>query len=97
MISTIEAGRAFSIEASNPRLIEEELNMAVDAAIQHAMEEGRYGILVTRHGNTAFTVAVSAKVPYGQTLEENAPAEVLVRDFHRTGSEGVCLNRERVL
>lgn len=76
MISTIETGRAFFIKATDPRLIDEELNTAVDAAIQHAMEDCRYGILVTRHGNTAFTVTVSAKVPYGQTLEEDAPAEL---------------------
>lgn len=77
MISTVEAGRAFFVEANDPRLIDEELNTAVEAAIQQAMEERRYGILVTRHGHTSFTVAVSAKVPYGQTLEENAPAGVL--------------------
>lgn len=78
MISTIETGRAFFIEATDPRLVDEELNRAVHAAIQHAVEEGRYGILVTRTGNASFTVAVSAKVPYGETMEENAPTEVLV-------------------
>ncbi len=77
MISTIEAGRTFFIEANNPRLIEEELNTAVDAAIQLAMNEGRYGVLVSRHGHTTFTVGVSAKVPYGQTVDENAPAGAL--------------------
>lgn len=77
MISTIEAGRAFFIEANDPRLLDEELNTAVDAAIKQAMEEGRHGILVTRHGNTVFTVAVNAKVRYGQTLEVDASARVL--------------------
>ncbi|WP_284977228.1 hypothetical protein [Arthrobacter sp. efr-133-TYG-104] len=62
------------IEATDPRFIDEDLNTAVDAAIQHAL--GLYGILVTRTGNPTFTVAVSAKVPYGQTLEEDSPAGV---------------------
>lgn len=72
MMSTLEAGCAFYIEADDPRLIEEELNKAEDAAIQQARKDGRRGILVTRHGSTAFTVALSDRVPYGQTLEENA-------------------------
>jgi hypothetical protein len=63
MISTIEAEQAYCVEADDPRLIEVELTAAEDAAIQQAMEECRYGILVTRHGYTTFTVAVSAKVP----------------------------------
>lgn len=74
MISTIEAGRSFFVEATEPRLIEDDLNSAVDAALLHAMKEARHGILVTRHGHTTFTVAISARVPYGQTLEEDGPA-----------------------
>lgn len=74
MNSTIEGGRPIFIEADNLQLIEVELNAAVDAAIQQAMEAARHGILVTRHGNTTFTVAASARVPYGQTLEEDASA-----------------------
>ncbi|MDQ0867312.1 hypothetical protein [Arthrobacter globiformis] len=73
MISTIGAGEAYFVEANDPRLIEEELNTAENAVIQQTMEEGRYGILVTRHGYSRYTVAASVKVPYGQTLEENAP------------------------
>lgn len=76
MISTIDTGKAYFVEAHDPRLIEEELNAAEDATIQQAKEEGRYGVLVTRHGYTTFTVAVSAKVPYGQTMEEDAPSGV---------------------
>lgn len=48
MITTLEAGRTFIIEAHDPRLIEQDLNTAVEAARQHAMEAGKYGILVTR-------------------------------------------------
>lgn len=47
MISTIEAGRTFFVEANEPHEIEQELNAAVDAARQHAMKDGSQGILVT--------------------------------------------------
>jgi hypothetical protein len=33
------------------------------------MKERRHGILVTQHGYTSYTVAVSRDVPYGQTHE----------------------------
>ncbi|MBT2594029.1 hypothetical protein [Arthrobacter sp. ISL-72] len=79
MISTIEAGQTFFIEANDPRLLEEELDTAVDTAIQQAMEAGRHGVLVTRNGNTTCTVTVNARVPYGQ-MEEDAP----VRPFPGT-------------
>lgn len=74
MISPIEAGRAYFVEAHEPHLIEADLGAAVDAALEYAMREGRCGILVTRHGLTTFTVAVSDQVPFGQTMEENGPA-----------------------
>lgn len=74
MISTIEVGRTFFVEANEPHLIEEDLNTAVDAARLHAMQEGRHGVLVTRHGHTTYTVAVSATVPFGQTHEAQGPA-----------------------
>lgn len=74
MISTIEAGRTFFVEANEPQEIERDLNAAVDAALLHAMQEGKQGILVTRHGHSSFTVALSSKVPYGETMEENGPA-----------------------
>jgi hypothetical protein len=73
MITTIEDGRTFLVEATEPHLIEQDLNTAVDEARKHAIQEGRHGILVTRHGHTTFTVGVNAKVPYGQTLEEDGP------------------------
>lgn len=73
MISTIEVGRTFFVEATDPRLIDAELNTAVEQARQHAMEEGTSGILVTRLGHTTFTVAVSGDVPFGQTHERQGP------------------------
>jgi hypothetical protein len=55
--------------------LENDLNAAVDIAREHAMTEGRYGILVTQHGYTRYTVAVSRDVPYGQTHERRQPTE----------------------
>lgn len=73
MISTIDGGRKFLIETQDAHQRDEDLNAAVEAALQYATKEGMHGILVTRHGHTTFTVAVSGKVPYGQTWEENSP------------------------
>ncbi|KQR62719.1 hypothetical protein ASF98_14100 [Arthrobacter sp. Leaf337] len=73
MIRTIEAGRTYFVESTDPRLIDTELSAAVEQARQHAMEEGRCGILVTRLGHTTFTVAVSEDVPFGETLERQGP------------------------
>lgn len=74
MINSIEAGRTYFIEATGPYGLEEDLNAAVDAVLEQAIKDGRYGILVTRHGHTTFTVVASSKVPYGQIFEESGPA-----------------------
>jgi hypothetical protein len=50
-------------------MVSEDLNTAVELAQQHAMEEGKQGVLVTRHGPSSFTVAASDDVPYGITQE----------------------------
>jgi hypothetical protein len=57
------------ITAHDPATIENDLNTAVDMAREHAMQERRHGILVTQHGYTSYTVAVSRDVPFGQTHE----------------------------
>ncbi|XAS68774.1 hypothetical protein V3C33_05695 [Micrococcaceae bacterium Sec5.7] len=74
MIRTIEIGRTFHVEAHEPHVLEQDLNYAVDTARQHAVQSGLHGILVTRHGYTNFTVAVSTEVPYGETHERHGPA-----------------------
>ncbi|PVZ54056.1 hypothetical protein [Arthrobacter sp. H-02-3] len=74
MTNPLESEWTCFVEANEPHLIEENLNAALDVALEHAMKDGRFGILVTRHGHTRFTVALSADVPYGQTMEENGPA-----------------------
>lgn len=73
MIKTLEDGDTLVIEADDPRLSQEELDIAVNAAMQQAKKGGRCGILVTRTGYTTFSVALSAQVPYGQTVEVIAP------------------------
>ena len=57
------------ITAYDPHTVENALNTAVEMAREHAMQEGRHGILVTQHGYTSYTVAVSRDVPFGQTHE----------------------------
>jgi hypothetical protein len=61
------------ITAHDPDTIETDLNTAVDIAVdiarEHAMQDRLHGILVTQHGYSSYTVAVSRDVPYGQTHE----------------------------
>ncbi|UKA64642.1 hypothetical protein [Arthrobacter sp. FW306-04-A] len=57
------------ITAHDPDTIENDLNTAVDIARIHAMQNHSHGILVTQHGYTSYTVAISRDVPYGQTQE----------------------------
>jgi hypothetical protein len=57
------------ITAYDPHTVESDLNAAVEIAREHAMKESRHGILVTQHGYSSYTVAVSRDVPYGQTHE----------------------------
>jgi hypothetical protein len=71
MIRTIEIGRTFEITGANPQIIQDDLNRAVDLGRDHAMREGRHGILVTRLGHTSFVVAVTENVPYGFTYERS--------------------------
>jgi hypothetical protein len=55
------------ITAHDSYTVENDLNTAVDMVRQQAIKEGRHGILVTQHGYTSYTVAVSRDVPFGQT------------------------------
>lgn len=45
------------------------LMSALEAAIQAANVDKACGVLLTRHHYARFTVALSPKVPYGQTYE----------------------------
>jgi hypothetical protein len=63
------------ITAHDPDTIENDLNAAVEIAREQAMKECSHGILVTQHGYTSYTVAVSRDVPYGQTRERREQPE----------------------
>jgi len=69
MITTTETGRIYHVAGDKPQQIEDDLNAAVELIRREAIKEGLYGILVTRHAPAAFTVAVSADVPYGVIRE----------------------------
>jgi hypothetical protein len=49
--------------------MERRLDEATAIAVAWAMDEGRRGILVTRHDRGSFTVALSDAVPFGLTRE----------------------------
>jgi ribosomal protein S12 methylthiotransferase accessory factor YcaO len=68
---TATTGLAYHVTADEPQLIAELLEAAERSAQERALREGNHGILVTRHGPTSFTVALSADVPYGVTQERD--------------------------
>lgn len=53
----------------NPADKEVQLTTALGTAIQAAKVDKACGVLLTRHDYARFTVALSPKVPYGQTHE----------------------------
>lgn len=59
-----------TITATDRKSLDRQLDAAVAIAREQAMPEGRRGILVTRHGPDAFTVALSDDVPFGLTREQ---------------------------
>ncbi|WP_104141302.1 hypothetical protein [Arthrobacter sp. ZGTC131] len=66
---TVASGPIYHVTADDPQEIAESLDLAEQLAQEQALREGVRGILVTRNGPTSFTVALSADVPYGTTLE----------------------------
>ena len=62
MISTVDGGGEFLIEANPAPRRDGYLNAAVEAVLQYATKEGRHGGLVTRLGHATFTVAVSGNI-----------------------------------
>lgn len=57
------------VSAADPVGLQEELDAAVGLAQCLALQEGGYGVVVTRHSYTEFTVGFSHQVPYGTTEE----------------------------
>jgi hypothetical protein len=66
-----------TVVAANAADLQADLDAAVEQAHLLALQEGGYGVVVTRRSYTEFTVSHSADVPYGTTLEreqwENLP------------------------
>jgi len=68
---TATAGPIYHVTADEPQLIAQRLDAAEKLAREGALREGNHGILVTRHGQTSFTVNLSPAVPYGITQERD--------------------------
>lgn len=51
--------------------MEHQLEEAMATARSAAMQDGRHGILVTRHTYDSFTISLSDAVPFGLTREQN--------------------------
>jgi hypothetical protein len=49
--------------------LEEELDRAVEGAVQVALKNPGRGVLVTRHDHHNYTVELSSDVPYGMISE----------------------------
>ncbi|WP_427008544.1 hypothetical protein [Pseudarthrobacter sp. H2] len=75
-MTTAEAPLVLEVMTDGPRQIDAQLTAAVDAALEMAMESRQFGILVTRHDDTKFTVALSHEVPFGQTIERSAAPSI---------------------
>lgn len=59
-----------TVTATDRANLERRLDEAEAAAKAQAMQEGRQGILVTRHDYGSFTVTLSDAVPFGLTHEQ---------------------------
>ncbi|GGI03153.1 hypothetical protein ACFFGR_10950 [Arthrobacter liuii] len=60
-----------TIQVADAESIDRELDTAVAAVREQALQERRRGILVTRRGPDSFTVALSDEVPFGLTREKH--------------------------
>lgn len=67
---TTETGtHILEIKAHDANSLQDHLNAALLMAQGKAISECRHGILVTQHGYTSYTVAITPDVPYGETRE----------------------------
>jgi hypothetical protein len=51
--------------------LDEQLDIAVERAIEHALRSPKSGVLVTRHDNERISVQLSDEVPFGTTIERD--------------------------
>ncbi|MDR7158121.1 hypothetical protein [Arthrobacter sp. BE255] len=58
------------VRISQRKELEDELDRAVEGAIQEALKNPGCGVLVTRHDHQTFTVELSREVPQGMISEK---------------------------
>ena len=61
-----------TVSATDRESMNLELDTAVAKVMEHAVLDGRRGILVTRYAHGSFTVALSDEVPFGLTHEHDS-------------------------
>jgi len=64
---------AVKVRITQRRQLENQLDLAVDAAIREALNRPGRGVLVTRHDHQTFTVELSPEVPQGTITELALP------------------------
>ena len=64
---------AVKVRITQRRQLENQLDLAVDAAIREALTRPGRGVLVTRHDHQTFTVELSPEVPQGTITELALP------------------------
>jgi hypothetical protein len=64
---------AVKVRITQRRDLENQLDLAVDAAIREALNRPGRGVLVTRHDHKTFTVELSREVPQGTITELALP------------------------
>lgn len=60
---------AVKVRITQRRDLENQLDVAVDAAIREALKSPGRGVLVTRHDHNTFSVELSHEVPQGTITE----------------------------
>lgn len=69
-VSFIDApGYFVEVRVTDAASLQDQLTAGVEIVQQQAISYGRHGVLITQHGYTAFTIAISPEVPYGETRE----------------------------
>lgn len=69
MTEQLDASYLIEVRGDEVLRIRDDLDDAVNRAVNHAIKIGRHGVLITQRSYTHYTVALSEEVPYGQTHE----------------------------
>jgi hypothetical protein len=73
-------GPTITVTAVDKSSLYHELTLAERMMRVRAENDRKMGIVVTRHGLDVFTVALSEKVPYGETHERNLWSSAAIPD-----------------